>query len=87
MTAEEARLRRQVNFEVEIGNLAYERFRLCREIEARQHRIDEIDVLIEKIEGALQESERVRLDIATQVAIDEAKAAATADEMEVIYNG
>ena len=77
---EEARQKRQNRLEAEIGALAYEHYRLSREIDARQKRQLEIDRLIAEKEGALRESEQARRDIATQALIAEAQAQAAAKE-------
>ena len=76
---EEVRQKRQNRLEAEIGALAYEHYRLSREIDARQKRLAEIDRLIAEREGALRESEQTRKDIATHAAILEAQAEAAAN--------
>jgi len=63
---EQERQKRQSQYEVQIGVLAYERLRY-------QKRIEEIDLELAELEGALRESERIRADISTQAAIDAAK--------------
>ena len=73
--AEESRQKRQSRIESEIGLLCYERFRLCLQIDTAQSRLEEIDRLVAGHESALQESEATRRDLATQAAIDAAKAA------------
>ena len=72
---EDIRAKRQAATEFEMGALAYERFRLCREIAQREDRIAEIDALIATSEGKLTESERLRSDIQTATVVDEAMAA------------
>jgi len=69
---EENRQARQASAEAKIGILSYERFRLCREIDRQQRRITEIDALLENLEGILRENEHMRLDLSTQVSIDQA---------------
>jgi len=63
---EQERLKRQAGYKVRIGVLAYERMH-C------QKRIDEIDIELAELEGAMRESERVRIDIQTEAAIEAAK--------------
>ena len=77
---EEVRYKRQARLEAEIGTLAYEHYRLSREIDARQKRLVEVDRLIAEREGALRESEQTRKDIATDAAILAAQAEAAAKE-------
>ena len=84
---EEARQKRQNRLEAEIGTLAYEHYRLSREIDARQKRLAEVDRLIAEREGALRESEQARKDIATEAAILEAQAEATAEPKEAEDHG
>lgn len=62
-------VKRDTQYTAQIRRLAYERLKL-------QRRIDEIDKLILQLEGALQETEQVKNDIATQEAVDKAKAEA-----------
>lgn len=70
---EEERLKRQVAAEMRAGKLAYERLTLDRTIDQCTTRKAEIDLELAECEGALRESERERIDICTQAAIDAAQ--------------
>ena len=72
---EQERQKRQARIESQIGTLSYERLR-------HQKRIDAIDLELAALEGALAESERVRVDLTTEAAIKAAKT-----EQEVTDNG
>ena len=69
---EQERQKRQSQYEHQIGVLAYERLRY-------QKRIEEIDLELAELEGALRESERIRADISTQAAIIDAAKEVTED--------
>jgi len=73
---EENRRQRNGIYRQELGDLAYERYRLLQQVEACQRRMAEIDKIISKWEGALSESEQGRRDIETEDKINEAKAQA-----------
>jgi hypothetical protein len=55
----------------EIGQLAYERYQLCKQVELNQKRIAEIDELITGKEVAAYEDDHAQRDFNTYLAIKE----------------
>lgn len=69
--AEEA-AKRILKREATLGQLAYERYHLSKQIEGVQKRITEIDLEIGAVEVAMRTDEQARRDFNTYVAIKEA---------------
>jgi len=64
--------KRQQSHESELASLSYERFLLCRQIDASQGRIAQIDNLIAGLEASIKECEQAKRDFGTYMAIEAA---------------
>lgn len=55
----------------ELGDLAYERYKLCKSVEKADERIAEIDELIARREAVVSEINQVQKDFNTYLAVKE----------------
>lgn len=85
MNLSEEIAKRRVKYSGEIGQLAYERYVLCKQIEDAEERIAVIDRMIADDEVALRENDAARRNFNTYLAIKEG--AVTLDQIKKAVEG